>query len=146
MFEVFLYFWYCFKSAFSFLLTLAYILNGDIELNPGQIKLKTNYFSVCQWNLNSLSGHNFSKLTQLKAYNSVYKNNFICLPETYLDTSIPNNLSDIEGYKILRADHPDNIKRGGVCSYYKEALPVRLIGLPYFKGALLLEMSENNKK
>ena len=86
------------------------------------------------------------KLTQLKAYNSVYKIDFICLPDTYLDTSIPNNLSDIEGYKILPADHPDNIKKGGVCSYYKGALPVRLIGLPYFKEALLLEMSENNKK
>ena len=53
---------------------------------------------------------------------------------------------DIEGYKLIQADHPDNIKRGGVCIYYKESLPVRVISLPYFKGALLLEMSNNNKK
>ena len=53
---------------------------------------------------------------------------------------------EIEGYKLIRADHPDNIKRGGVCIYYKESLPVRCISTTYFKEALLLEMSYNNKK
>ena len=32
----------------------------------------------------------------------------------YLDSSIPDNLIEIEGYNLVRADHPDNIKRGGV--------------------------------
>ena len=115
-----------------------------IEPNLGPRKLETNNFSVCQWN--SLTVHSFSKLNHLKAYNSIYKYDFICLSETYLDSSIPDNLIDIEGYKLIRANHPDNIKRGGVCIYYKESLPVRVISLPYFKGALLLEMSNNNKK
>ena len=53
---------------------------------------------------------------------------------------------DIEGYKLIRADHSDNIKRGGVCICYKESLPVRATKLPYFKEVLLLEMSNNNKK
>ena len=53
---------------------------------------------------------------------------------------------DIEGYKLISADHPDNIKRGGVCIYYKESLPVWVSSLPYFKEALLLEMSNNDKK
>ena len=119
--------------------------HGNNGPDPGTRKLKDN-FSVCHWNLNSLSAHSFSKLTQLKAYNSIYKYDFICLSETYLDSSIPDNLIDIEGYKLIRANHPDNIKRGGVCIYYKESLPVRVISLPYFKGALLLEMSNNNKK
>ena len=37
-------------------------------------------------------------------------------------------MTDIEGYKLIRSDHPDNIKRGGVCviaSYN----PVRVINL-----------------
>ena len=84
--------------------------HGDIESNPGPRKLKTNSFSVCHRNLNSLSAHNFSKLTQLKAYNSIYKYDFIRLSETYLDTSILDNLIDIEGYKLIGADHPNNIK------------------------------------
>ena len=139
------------ESAFIFLLTLVYIFiflqcNGDIEPNPGPEKLKTKYLSVCHWNLNNLSAHNFTKLTQLKAYNSIYKYDFICLSETYLDSSTPDNLIEIEGYKLIRADHPDNIKRGEVCIYYKESLPVRVISTPYFKEALLLEMSYNNKK
>ena len=92
-------------------------------LNPGPRKLK-NSFSVCHWNLNSLSAHNFSKLTQLKAYISVYKYDFLCLLETYLDTTIPDNLIGIEGYKFIRADHQNNVKRGGVCIYHKESLPV----------------------
>ena len=98
------------------------------------------------WNHNSLSAHNFTKLTQLKAYNSIYKYDFICLSETYLDSSTPDNLIEIEGYKLIRADHPDNIKRGGVCIYYKESLPVGVISTRYFKEALQLEMSYNNKK
>ena len=119
---------------------------GDIEINPGPRKLKINSFSICHWNLNSLATHNFSKLTQLIAYNSIYKHDFICLSETYLDSSIPDNLIDIEGYKLIRADHPDNIKRCGVCIYYKESLPVQIINQHYLKEALLLEMSYNNKK
>ena len=150
MFEVLFYCWPFFESTFIFLSSLLYILiilqcHGDIEPNPGPRKLK-NSFSVCHWNLNSLSAHNFFKLTQLKAYISVYKYDFLCLSETYLDTSIPDNLINIEGYKLIRADHPNNVKRGGVCIYYKESLPVRVINLPYFKEALLLEMNHNNKK
>ena len=145
LFKVLLFCWHCFESAFIFLLTLVYIFiflqcHGDIEPNPVLKKLKTSYLSVCHWNLNSLSAHNFTKLTQLKAYNSIYKY------ETYLDSSTPDNLTEIEGYKLIRADHPDNIKRGGVCIYYKESLPVRVISTPYFKEAVLLEMSYNNKK
>ena len=52
----------------------------------------------------------------------------------------------IEGYNLVRADHPDNIKRSGVCIYYKESLPVRIKTLPYFKEGLLLEMVNSNKK
>ena len=81
----------------------------------------------------------------MQAYNSIYKYDFICLSETYLDSSTPDNLIEIEGYKVIRADHPDNIKRGGVCIYYKESLPVRVINTTYFKEALLLEMSCNSK-
>ena len=116
------------------------------ELNPGPRKSKRNTVSVCHWNLNSITAHNFSKLTQLKAYISTYKYDFICLSETLLDSSTPDNLVEIQGYNLVRADHLDNTKRGGVCIYYKESLPVRVIDLPYFKEVLLLEMSFNKKK
>ena len=86
MFEVLLYCWHYFESVFTFLLTPVYILiilqcHKDIEPNPGPRKLKTNSFLVCHWNLGNLPAHNFLKLTQLKAYNSIYKYDFICLSE-----------------------------------------------------------------
>ena len=84
-------------------------------------------------------------LSQLKADTSTYKHDFIGLSETYLDSSIPSNTIDIEGYKLVHWDHPDNIKKGGVCIYYKESLPVWVINLPFFKEALLLEMCYNKK-
>ena len=133
---------------FLFLLTYLYIFlllrsHGDIELNPGQNKLKENSLSICHWNLNSITAHNFSKLSQLEAYMSTYNYYFICLTETYLDSSTPSNIIDIEGYKLVRSDHPDNIKRGRVCIYYKESLLVQ--NLPSL-NLLLLEMCYNKKK
>ena len=82
-----------------------------------------------------LNLHSLKRISQL-----------VCLSETYLDSSIPDNLIEIEEYNLVRGDHPDNIERGGVCIYYKESLPVRIINLSYFKEALLLEMFHNNKK
>ena len=125
MFEHLLLFYHYLEGVYITVITLLYIFvlllcHGDIEPNPGPKKLKKNSLSVCHWNLNSLSAHNFSKLTQLKAYISMYKHDFICLSETYLDSSTPDRLLKIDGYILVRADHPNNIKRGGVCIYCKE--------------------------
>ena len=148
--SLFLCFHY-FENTLLSILMLLYVFvflrsHGDTELNPGPKKSKENALSVCHWNLNSITAHDFSKLTQLKAYISTYKYHFICLSETYLDSTTPNNLIDIEGYNLVCADHPDDTKRGGVCIYYKESLPVRVINLPFFNEALLLEMSYKKTK
>ena len=31
---------------------------------------------------------------------------------------------NISGYSLLRVNHPNSIKRGGVCLYFKESLPL----------------------
>ena len=136
------------KSTLLILLTFLYIivllrLHGDIELNPSPRKSKRNTVSVFHWNLNSITAHNFSKLTQLKLYISTYKYDFICLLETFLDS--PHTLVDIQEYNLVRTDHPDNTEQGGVCIYCKESLPVKAINWPFFKQALLLEMSYNKE-
>ena len=146
-----LLFYHYFESAYISLFTLLYIFallqcHEDIELNPGPKNLRNTSLSVFHWNLNSITAHNYSKLTQLKAYTSMYKHDFICLSETYLDSSTPDSLLEIDGYNLICEDHPDNIKRGGVCIYYKESLHVRVLSSPYLKEALLLEMIDNNKK
>ena len=50
----------------------------------------------------------------------------ICLTETFIDSSIGNgdDQTFIPGYNILHTDHPSNTKRGGVCIYYKDHLPI----------------------
>ena len=143
---------YVFSGANIIILTFLYIFaflhcHGDIESNPGPKRLKPNYFSISHRNLNSISGHNFSKIAQLKAYNSIYKHDFICLSETYLDSSrtLNDNALQIEGYNLVRADHPNDVKRVGVCIYYRESLPVKVISLRlviyyYLKEAVLLEL------
>ena len=65
----------------------------------------------------------------------------ICLTETYLDWTVdPNN-----GYKLLGADHPDNVKRGGVCLYYRENLTIQLVDTPYIEQCILYEINIQNK-
>ena len=140
--EILLLCYYYFESTYMSFLRLLYMFillqcHGDIEKNPGPRKLKKISLSVCHWNLNSLPAHNFSKLTQLKAYISMYKHDFICLSETYLDSSVSDSLLKIDSYHLVRANHPR--WRGGVCIYYKESLPVRVINLSYFEEALLLK-------
>ena len=57
----------------------------------------------------------------------------MCLSKTYLDYSIPSDQVslDLEGYKMFRADHPNNFNRDGVCINYNKSLPVRQIILRY---------------
>ena len=89
--------------------------------------------SVFHWNLNSISAYDYSKLFLLNSYNSLHKFDIICLSETYLDSNTPLNDDNLEisGYTLVRSDHPSNTKRGGVCLYYKNNLPLRVINTGY---------------
>ena len=51
----------------------------------------------------------------------------ICISETYLDSSISvdDKRIQLDGYNLIRADHPNKIKKGGVCIYYKEPLCIK---------------------
>ena len=57
----------------------------------------------------------------------------IHLSESYLDASVSsdNDNLNINGYKLVRADHPENVKRGVVCVYFREFLPVRCFPSSY---------------
>ena len=61
------------------------ILSDDVEVNPGHKNSVSECLSICHWNLNSISAHDYSKLFFFKAYISVRKFDTICLSETYLD-------------------------------------------------------------
>ena len=51
------------------------------------------------------------------------------------------------GYKLVRADYPGNVKRGGICIYFKESLSIRFLDVPSnLDECLLCELSYKNKK
>ena len=47
---------------------------------------------------------------------------------------------------MVRADHPNNVKRGGVCAYGRETLPFRNFSNSYLSECLTLEVIISNKK
>ena len=109
---LFLQFWF----SFVFILLILFVC-GDAELNPGPKNRNSCYnFSICHWNLNSIAAHNFAKVNLLQAYNAIHDFDMICLSESYLDSTVSSDNDNlyIRDYKLVRADHSGNIKRGGV--------------------------------
>ena len=100
------------------------IRSGDVELNPGPNK--SSSLTFFHWNLNGIAAHDFSKISLIQSHALSYNIDIIFLSETFLDSSIETNNPklNIPGYNLLRSDHPSNIKRGGVCMFYKDYLPV----------------------
>ena len=84
------------------------------------------FIKIRRWNLSGLTAHDSIKISLLQAY--IIQNNYdiICLSETFLNSSIQTNDDriSIDGYNLIRADHPSDSKRGGVCIYYKEHIPL----------------------
>ena len=98
--------------------------------------------------MNSLTAHNFQKVNLLEAYNTVNKLDIICLLESFLHSSIltENSNLKISWHKMVRTDHPNNLKRGCVCAYIRESLPVRNFSNSYLSECLTLEVTISNKK
>ena len=87
---------------------LAIKRGGNIEVNRSPKPNSHECLSICHWNLNSISAHNFIKLSLLRAYISINKIDIICLSETYLDSNISSENDNLElpGYDLVRPDHP----------------------------------------
>ena len=70
------------------------------------------------------------------------------MSETYFDSSVLEGGSSfqLDGYKVITADHPSNTKRGGVCFYYKESLSVRALNLTNLSEYIICEVSIQNCK
>ena len=72
----------------------------------------------------------------------------ICVSESYLDLTFLSDSEDIniKGYKLVRADYPNNTKRGGVCVYFRESLPVWVVHNHHLSECLILEVNLKDKK
>ena len=98
---------------------------GDIEENPG---LKYSSLTFCHRNLNGLTAHDSTKISLLQAYIIQHNYEIICLTETFLNSSIPSddNRITIDGYNLIRSDQSSDSKKGGVCIYYNDNIPLLL--------------------
>ena len=134
-------------NAYFGLQRLLILLSGDVEINPGPTRIPKASLSICHWNLNSISAHNYIKLYLLRAYLVFHKFNIICLSETYLNSSTPpdDDTLQISGYNLVHSDHPFNSKRGGVYIYYKNYLPLRIISVNYLSECINFEITIGNK-
>ena len=122
-------------------------LSGDDEENPGSKPGSSKSFSICHWNLSSISAHNYIKLSLVRAYVSTHKFDIICISGTYLnsDTSTVDENLEIIGYTLITADHSSNTKRRGVCIYYKHSLAFRLLDICYLDDWINFEISFSGK-
>ena len=75
----------------------------------------------------------------------MHKFDIICITETFLNKTYEDNDLNLNGYNLLRANHPSNAKRGGVCIYYKETLALKMISTLYLSESLLCEVTIGSK-
>ena len=84
----------------------------------------------------------------MEPYNIEHKFDMVCLLETFLDSSIPNNDErlNMKGHKLIRADNPSDSKKGGVGIYYKEFLAVHPVEVKNLNECLIFEVSIKSKR
>ena len=114
-----------------------------------QAAKRSSNIKFCHWNLNGLAAHEFIKVPLIQAFTTTSSFDIVYLSETFLDSTILDDDVNIQinGYLLLRADHLNNIKRGGVCIYFKELLPlIRRNNLTNLSDCLITEIYVNNKK
>ena len=121
------------SSAFClvFLVFVVLMLSAcvDIELNLSSKKRSSCYnISVCHWNLNSITTHNFAIIDLLQADYTVHQY-YMYLSEPHLDGSASSDNDNLSrnGYKLVRAE------KGNICVYFKEFLPVRCLPNSHLK-------------
>ncbi|XP_065068202.1 uncharacterized protein LOC135693597 [Rhopilema esculentum] len=118
------------------------LLSGDVEMNPGP-----ETFDFCCWNLNSIAAYDFLRASLIEAYNSVFNYDLIAIVETHLDSTVNEDGLALGGYSFIKANHPQNVKRGGVGLYVKDSLPsINRSDLVTLTECIVYEIRINRKK
>ena len=91
-----------------------------------KILVPSIHLQDCHWNLNGIIAHDYIKITLIKAYITNQNFGIVCLSETFLNSSIKSDdhKLKIDGYNLIRSDHPSGLKKGEVCICYKEHIPL----------------------
>ena len=100
---------------------LFYTSAFTLESNSGPMNEQMNNLLFFHWNVDSSLAQNLSKISQIEACNSLHSHDFICISETYFDSTIlwGDRGFQLNRYNLIKADHPSNTKQRGVCIYYR---------------------------
>ena len=100
------------------------LIAGDIHPHPGQVDVGLKF---CHWNLNGIIARDRIKIPLIEAYNSIFHYDIIALSETIINNSVQDEDIFFEGFskEIFRSDHLSGDKKGGICIYFKETLPIK---------------------
>ena len=79
---------------------------------------------------------------------TIHKYDILCISEAYVDSSVSvdDTTLSLLGYNVVWSDHLKNVKRGGVCLYYKENLSLRLINVPFLSQCVLCKVTLQSQK
>ena len=122
-------------------------ISGDIEFNPEPKQKQDQSLSICHWNLNSIPAHNFQKLELLlEGYISSSKVDILCLSENFLnsDISCHDNYLQLPGFDLIRAIN-HLTQKNGVCIYYWNFFPLKLIKIYYLNESTTFEIKLGEK-
>ena len=97
--------------------------------------------------MNSITSHDFLKVKLLSTYNILHNFDIICISESYLNSETLSNDDslNIPSYNMVRADHPSGNRRGGVCVYYKETLPIKMLDINYLQECIFFYLKIGRK-
>ena len=64
-----------------------------------------------------------------------------------LDHSVPLHDVNLErqGYELVWSDHPSQHKRGGVCIYFRNSLPLKILNIHYLQESISFELQVGSK-
>ena len=132
---------------FSFIILMLLTTTGTIETNPGPPVNKLN-FAV--WNLDSLLARDGVKKSVIEGLDSSYNFDIFGVCESYLTSSIDNDLLNIHGFSSspFRADCKyANRPQGGVCLFFKDHIPiVQRKDLEFVDETIVAEIKLKNNK
>ena len=120
------------------------LLSGYIESNPGP---NLNTFKFYTWNLNIITAHEFIRISQIEAYNSIYNYDLIGVMETHLDSTFEDSKLMLNGYTFIKDNNSLDVKRGGVGLFKKDSFPAtNRPDIAIIPECIVCEIQVNQKK
>ena len=116
---------FCLVISFAFLFLPKH---GDIKINIEPKTKETRFFTCFHLNVNNILAH--IELPLLEA-NNIHQFDILCASKTHLDSSvaIDETILSHQSKSPVCSGHPRNVKRGGVCLYYKKSLSFSAINV-----------------